>query len=123
MDKLTYEQAGGKYGTVTMDGVEYALTEQAHCDNYGTDGAVRYYANAIDIDGNEYQVTWDTTAEYDQAQADYREMQSLEEADSRGEGIDEDRLEELHSRVSEAWVEDESNSCDWDNPISVETID
>ena len=84
---MDYETAATQNGTATFDGVVYALCQQAYIDNYGTDGGVRYYATAIDADGNKYKVTWETI-EYDDG------------------------------HVSD----DESDACDWDNPISVDLI-
>ena len=84
---MGYATAAKQYGTVTYEGVEYALCQQAYCDNYGTDNQVRYHATAIDIDGNQYKVTWETI-EFDCGEL----------------------------------PEDESDACDWDNPISVDLI-
>ena len=53
------------FGTVAWNGNTLRLQQQAYCDNYGTDGAVRYYAHAIDENGNCYRVAWDTTAAWD----------------------------------------------------------
>lgn len=74
------------YGTVHFEGKELTITQAAYCDNYSTDGAVRYYATATDSAGNSYQVAWETTQEWNSGEVD---------------------------------TEDESNSCDWDNPIEV----
>ena len=115
-----------KHGTVTFKGTKYWLTKDAYVDNYGTDGEVRYYSKAIDRKGNEYRVSWDTTAEFDawnrQAQLvmlinskkqyndDYTEFQTELDASiaKYGDGSDA--------------CEDESNACDWDNPENVEAI-
>ena len=48
------------FGKVTFEGREYQLTEQAQADNFGTQGEVRYYANAIDEFGDRYRVVWET---------------------------------------------------------------
>lgn len=84
------------YGTVEFEGKTYTLTQDAYANNYGTDGAVRYYAAAVGADGNRYMVEWETSEEWDAAQDDYK---------ATGE-------------VS-GYIEDEQNACDWDNPISV----
>ena len=74
------------FGTITFNGQVFTLTQEAYADNFGTDGGVRYYAGAVDTDGNEHQVTWGLKISIE----DYKNL------------------------------EDESNACDWDNPISVE---
>jgi hypothetical protein len=53
------------HGTVEFNGITYTLTQDAYCDNYGTDGGVRYYAHATGPDGGEYRVAWDTTEAWD----------------------------------------------------------
>lgn len=84
------------YGTVEFKGATYTLTQDAYCDNYGTDGAVRYYASAVDANGNKYLVAWDTTETWNEAQ-------------------------ELYKATGEVsgYIEDESNACDWDSPTAV----
>ena len=62
---MDYQAAAAKYGTVEHNGTVLALTQQAYAENHGTDGGVRYYAAAIDAEGNEYRVEWDTTAAWD----------------------------------------------------------
>jgi hypothetical protein len=94
-DKKINEQ---KYGTVEFGGRIYILTQQAYCDNYGTDGGVRYYAHAVaknDADTNKYKVVWATTDEWDN-----------------------------HQKNDEtcSFCEDESNACNWDNPIDVRIV-
>jgi hypothetical protein len=84
------------YGTVNFNGTAYTLTQDAYPENYGTDGAVRYYAAAVDADGNKYLVTWETTEVWDKAQESYK----------------------VTGEVN-GYIEDENNACDWDNPISV----
>ena len=84
------------YGTVEFEGKTYTLTQDAYAENYGTDGAVRYYAAAVDADGNEYLVTWETTEQWDEAQEEYKETSEVN-----------------------GYIEDESNACDWDSPIEV----
>ena len=84
------------YGTVEFKGTIYALTQDAYCDNYGTDGAVRYYASAVDASGNKYLVAWETTQAWNEAQELYKQTNEVS-----------------------GFIEDESNACDWDNPIEV----
>ena len=57
---------------------EIALTSVAQMDNYGTDGAVSYSANGVDMAGNRYLVAWDTTAEWDAASASADETLACE---------------------------------------------
>lgn len=92
-----HQAAAAKFGTVeTSDGTTLALTQQAYADNHGTDGGVRYYAGAIDEDGNAYRVSWDTTAAWDAREAAYR-------ADPE----------------NAAPAEDESDACDWSAPAEI----
>ena len=74
--EMTMTQAAD-YGTVTFNGVLYTLTQDAYCDNYGTDGGVRYYAHATDAAGNKYRVAWDTTIEWDEMDMDDRAALNL----------------------------------------------
>jgi hypothetical protein len=95
----TYQAAASKFGTVSHEGRTLALTQQAYADNYGTDGGVRYRATAMDDDSNEYRVEWATTPEWDAAQAAYR--------------ADPDCV---------AHQGDESEACDWANPVAITSI-
>lgn len=107
-----------QFGTLKFRGTEYTLTQQAYVSNYGTNGVVRYYASAVDITGKEYEVTWETTLEYDEAQ----ELCTLENNSFLTEE-DEERMQELIEKgVHSAYFEDESNACDWDDPASVKEI-
>jgi hypothetical protein len=51
-----YSTAAKKYGTVIFDDVEYALCQHAYISDCGT----KYFASAMDADGNDYKVTWRT---------------------------------------------------------------
>ena len=95
-----------QYGTVDFEGKRYYLTQDAYPDNYGTDGDVRYYARAIDIEGDIYMVAWDTTGEWDEAQAEAQRLQAA------GDPCDD----------YPAILDDESNACDWDHPVDVKAI-
>ena len=53
------------HGSVIHHGTTITLIQDAFCDNYGTDGGVRYYAEGRDAAGNTYRISWDTTAEWD----------------------------------------------------------
>lgn len=103
---ITYHAAAEKYGTVDHGGAALALTQQAYCENYGTDGGVRYYASAVDIEGNEYRVSWDTTQAWDAATAAAKV--SLAESGELGN--------------EEYLLQDESNACDWDSPADITPV-
>lgn len=79
-----------KYGTVEHNGKIITLTQQAFAENFGTNGQVAYYAHGVDADGNDYKVIWQTTKEWDEAQA----------------AATPDEYSSL--------LDDESNACDWD---------
>lgn len=87
---------------INFNGIEITLTEEAEAANYGTDGRVNYTATGKDADGNRYLITWVTTAEWNEA---------------NDEGIDEETM-----MPNNSYCQDESNACDWDNPISVEAM-
>lgn len=102
------------FGTVDHKGKTLYLLGQAIADNYGTDGLVRYYAEAIDANGTEYRIAWDTTSEWDLACELDRLMAESD--------LDDDqiaRIEELSDMVLPD-VSDESNACDWSDPVSVQ---
>jgi hypothetical protein len=104
----SYAESKDEYGEVTLGDITVALTMQAYCNNYGTDGGVRYYARAVDTGGATYRVTWDTSIDWDTHVCDEDQQQ-----DSQGQDIP----------LSCTWCEDENNTCDWDNPTSIEPID
>ncbi len=103
-----------EFGTVTHEGVEYQLTEQAYASNYGTDGGVRYYASAIDLEGIFYEVAWDTTEAWDLS----NEREKLRADSYLKYPEEEERLAELEGMVLPD-VSDESNACDWLSPVLV----
>jgi hypothetical protein len=90
--ELVAVDLAAKFGTVEFSGKTYTLTNQAQADNHGTEGLVRYYAKAVDADGTEHLVAWDTTQAWDEADKD--------------SGL----------------CDDESNACDWDSPVSVKAV-
>ncbi len=124
VDPETREYILRDFGTVEHNGKTLILTEQAYMDNYGTDGAVRYYAHAIDDEGNTYRVAWDTTAEHDMAcelailegREEMREKygDELSEADAK-------RLAELRE-MNLPDPSDESIACDWSEPAEVKAV-
>ena len=115
---------------VEYDGKTYLLTQQAYCDNYGTDGAVRYYAHAIDSEGNNYKVAWDTTETYDLMgelyRLDLKQQQQPEDFNDEDQERMNEICEELDFDIAKsspvAYIEDESNACDWDNPVDVKEV-
>ena len=95
-----YNAAEAEFGTVEHDGRILALTQQAYCDAYGTEGGVSYYARAINDAGDIYKVRWDTTADWDaRCAAVQAEMQA-------GEDITDH-------------LDDESDACDWGSPAEI----
>lgn len=120
-----------KFGTVNFEGKELKLTQDAYVDNYGTDGEVRYYANAVDTEGNEYQVIWETTKEFDQSEELFNLIEELEVLKSHKSFDDGEimRMEELEKEIEKmenegigsSYCEDESNACDWDE-YTVESL-
>lgn len=76
--------------TVIFENVEIELTQEAYLANEG-----QYLAAGKDIDGNVWQVEWATKIEWDEEQEKAR----------NGEDFS-------------GWAEDESNACNWDNPIN-----
>ncbi len=117
----TFEQLKKEFGTVSHNGIELAISQVAYCDNYGTDGEVRYYASAEDQEGNEYQVAWDTTAKWDEAGELYNLELKQEQRPESFDDEDQERMDELMADgVHSYLIEDESNACDWDNPVSIE---
>lgn len=103
-------------GTVQHDGNTLYLLDQALVGNYGTEGMIRYYANAIDAEGIEYRIAWDTTDEWDLACELARLM-----AESNLDDDDMVRIEELECMVLPD-VNDESNACDWSSPVSIRSL-
>jgi excisionase family DNA binding protein len=90
LDKTKMEVVKMKkeFGAVTFDGKEYTLTQNAWLTHtQGLDGIAdnHYLANAINQDGNEYNVYWNPV---------------------------------------EGWerMEDESDCCDWTNPVHVSKL-
>lgn len=88
---MSINYSNNKFGDIIHHGVVIHLTQQAFCDNYGTDGQVAYYAHGQDDAGNDYKVIWQTTAAWDAAQA----------------AATPDEYSSL--------LDDESNACDWDS--------
>lgn len=96
------------YGTITYKGKEYLLIHQPYIVDARTERwrneEVYYLANAIDSEGNEYEVEWELNEYTREA---YNELA---------------RQREFEETPNYSLVEDESNACDWDNPIDVREI-
>lgn len=81
---------------MVYNGIEIALNQAPSAENYQE--RVCYDTTGRDAAGNEYYLRWDTTDRWDAAN----------EA-----GIDE------NGAPCDAYFEDESNACDWDEPAEV----
>jgi len=91
-----------EFGSVTENGIEYAICDNAQVENFGTDGEVRYYATGISFE-------------------------QLQKADN---SQDVDFLFDPHVKIEWEIIPeylnsddtDESNACDWGNPINIEIV-
>ena len=102
-------------GSVIFNGVEYAITQAAVADNYGTDGDVRYYSPAIDAAGNEYSIAWEATPEWDASNA-------IVQLELQGKDVDMAEIVEefgVDEDFTPYALDDESYACDWDSPVAV----
>lgn len=90
------------YGTLTHKEKEYTLIQQPYIG--GINEEPYYLANAIDSKGNEYEVEWELN-EY-----------------TREKYVELERQIEAREVPNYSLVEDESNACDWDNPIDIREI-
>jgi hypothetical protein len=113
---MNFAAAKEKFSSVKFGGTEYALVDMAQADNYGTDGAVRYYASAINEAGDTFRVEFETTSAWDAAMAKAK-------AEIRGEEADLEAIAETHGVDVEEFDNidpaDETVACDWDNPVDV----
>ena len=119
MKELSYEENVKEYGQVTKDNLTVALTEHAQASNVGTEGGVEYRASAIDKEGNEYMITWDTIVRGYEPY-DNEEDEEDEEDEDECDGLLSDRCEDCTNKYL---CEDEANACDWDSPESIERGD
>lgn len=103
---MSFEQAKKENGSINTNGIEIALCQSAVAENHGV--GVRYFAQGVDLEGNIYQVAWDTTQAWDDA--DLRAQESLKS----GEELD---------AADAALLSDASNACEWDKPVSITLID
>jgi len=74
---------------VGLEGNDYRVTNEPIANRFITDGKARYRAWGLDRNDNLVIIYWDTTAEWDEKVAN--EVEGL----------------------------DESEACDWDNPVAV----
>ena len=112
------------YGTVDFKGETYTLLCDAWINSNG-DGKTYTYIAKAELDEKEYLVSWETTEKWDKAE-------KLKEFEEKLSSCDKDlyprEYEYLQSEIKELedegiesyYAEDESNACDWENPISVE---
>ena len=108
------------------------ITQYAYVDNFGTNGEVRYYASAIDEEGEEYQITWETSEEFNQSQELHTLIEELNQLTSQKTFDDgviariedlENEIEKLESKgINSSYCEDESNACNWDEADYIEQI-
>lgn len=106
------------YGKVNFEGKSYELKQDAYATNY-RDG-VRYEAKAVSEDGEDCIVSWWTTAEWDEASEilqNYFHRSTNPETGAQGEVP---MTEE--EAGAEAYLQDEYNACDWENPAAVEVL-
>lgn len=89
-----------KYGMVVFNGIEYVLTQQAYPDHYKN--GVRYFSSAMDKNGNMALMEWETCDDWNEASELWETMHH------------ESIMDDLPGIL-----EEESNACDWDNPINV----
>ena len=105
---MNFQDAQKEFGSVTHNGVEIAMTQNAYVDNFGANGGVRYYSAGVDANGNTYEISWDTTQPWDDAN------DRINAAGLAGEEPD---------YIDIGMMQDESNACDWDSPASVVMTD
>lgn len=96
-------------------------------DNYGTDGGTRYQQTAL-IDGTKIVILWDTTQEHDKFQAAYGQKMYLENENYWRDLTEEEEefiknYEEEFALQESIYLDDESNNCDWFEPVDFEIID
>lgn len=92
--------------TIKYDGKQYTITQDAYID--GTNETILYRAHGVDADGNAVRVTWGVTEQW---QTD---------EDLLRDGNDDSGIVQDDHKDALARLNDESNACDWDNPIAVE---
>ena len=83
-------------------GKQLTLNENAYIA--GTRENIIYLATATDEDGQQYEIEWAINEETQKA---YDEIE---------------RQRELGETPNYSLVEDESNACDWDNPIEIRKV-
>lgn len=96
-------------GSVIFEKEEYVLTKQANAENYKN--TVRYYANAIKGDKT-YTVAWELSDKYVENDEIYKKLKVKDWDDLTQEQAD-------NLSYLEQYFGDETDACDWDNPIEV----
>jgi len=123
MNRIERMGLAKRHGTVQHNGRKYWLTQDAYVDNYGTDGGVRYYASAVDRKGREYKIAWDTSAAWDALSEGVNLIQKINDGSREyaDQTEDQKRLDEIIKKYGdpETYSFDESEACDWDNPVEV----
>lgn len=118
------------FGTVNFEGKELQLTQDAYpSDLCGHED--EYTANAVDTEGNEYNVTWQTKKEFDQSlellilEDELKELRSRKSFDdgtiNRMEEIEKEIEKMENEGIRSNYCEDGSNACDWDE-YTVESL-
>lgn len=95
---------------VDVDGKRYYINGVAYADN-DQYGDIVYRANAYTGEFDElqcYRITWELTEEYKEYSRLHEEYVKENDGDTNSEWV--------------GYIEDESNCCDWDNPICIEAI-
>jgi len=111
------------YGTVDYEGKTLTLTQMAYADNYGTNGEVRYYAHAEDEEGNTFKVVWETTLEWDEAGELFNLELKQEQQPESFDDEDQERMDELEAKGVQSYlIQDESDACDWENPVEITEV-
>jgi len=118
------KQELAKNGTVQHNRKTLYLLQQAYVNNKGTHGDVCYNANAIDEDGNEYYITWDTTKTWDALTEGANMIEAIHQKENNSEDClsEKHRLDQIVEKYGdpEIYNFDESDACDWDNPSEIE---
>lgn len=109
-------QCREKYGTVRDGDVEIVLTGQAEPANRPAPDDDLWVAGGIDEDGQQYQVYWRTTEEYELA-CELYVLESLPDHDKS----DEDKRRQAILAADGPYCDpsDGANACDWDNPVKI----
>lgn len=112
------------YGTVEFKGKTYALQCAAYLGKSRTLHQAVYKAEAVDDDGNRYEVTWLTTEEWDLALERIQVESNINNAQCEGDASKEDKARfAALDAMDLPDVYDTSNACYWDYPYDVMLIE